>query len=211
MPSKRPAGGGAPTMSTWRCSPTASAPSGAGDHHRRRLPLLRHPEAQVRPGRHPGHIQYTRNMVTGASTADIALILVDARNGVLEQTKRHSFLASLLQVSPPRAVCQQDGPGRLERGALRRGGRGVPPVRHPARHPRPRFVPVSALVGDNIVDYSNMPWYNGPSVLHLLEDIHVGSDRNMIDCRFPVQYVIRPHTHGAPGLPRLCRGRSPGA
>lgn len=143
----------------------------------------------------PGHIQYTRNMVTGASTADIALVLVDARKGILEQTRRHSFIASLLQV-PHLVVCvnkmdlvdyDQDRyeelvdefrqfAARLDIGDL-------------------RFVPVSALLGDNIVDESdNMKWYRGPSVLHLLEEIHIGSDRNMIDCRFPVQYVVRPHT-----------------
>lgn len=143
----------------------------------------------------PGHIQYTRNMVTGASTADIALVLVDARKGILEQTRRHSFIASLLQV-PHLVVCvnkmdlvdydqarydelveeYRTFAARLDVGDL-------------------RFVPVSALKGDNIVEESDkMPWYRGPSVLHLLEEIHIGSDRNMIDCRFPVQYVIRPHT-----------------
>jgi bifunctional enzyme CysN/CysC len=143
----------------------------------------------------PGHIQYTRNMVTGASTADIALVLVDARAGILEQTRRHSFLASLLQV-PHLVLCVNkmdlvdyseerydeiveefsDFATRLDVHDL-------------------RFVPVSALVGDNVVDESDKtPWYTGPSVLHLLEEIYVASDRNMIDVRFPVQYVIRPHT-----------------
>jgi bifunctional enzyme CysN/CysC len=143
----------------------------------------------------PGHIQYTRNMVTGASTADIALVLIDARKGILEQSRRHAFIASLLQV-PHLVLCVnkmdlvdysqdrydeiveefRDFAARLDITDL-------------------RFVPVSALNGDNIVDESpNMTWYRGPSVLHLLEEIHVGSDRNMIDCRFPVQYVIRPHT-----------------
>ncbi len=143
----------------------------------------------------PGHIQYTRNMVTGASTADIALVLIDARKGILEQTRRHAFIASLLQV-PHLVLCVnkmdlvdysedrydelvtefRDFAARLDITDL-------------------RFVPVSALKGDNIVDDSqNMPWYRGPSVLRLLEEIHIGSDRNMIDCRFPVQYVLRPHT-----------------
>jgi bifunctional enzyme CysN/CysC len=143
----------------------------------------------------PGHIQYTRNMVTGASTADIALILVDARAGVLEQTRRHSFLASLLRV-PHLVLCVNkmdlvdyseerydeivedftDFATRLDIHDL-------------------RFIPVSALKGDNVVEESeNTPWYTGPSVLHLLEEIYVASDRNMIDVRFPVQYVIRPHT-----------------
>jgi bifunctional enzyme CysN/CysC len=143
----------------------------------------------------PGHIQYTRNMVTGASTADIALILVDARHGVLEQTRRHAFLASLLQV-PHLVLCvnKMDLVGWSEE----RYDEIVADFRQFASrlaiHDL-RFVPVSALLGDNVVDESpNMPWYNGPSVLHLLEDIHVASDRNLIDCRFPVQYVIRPHT-----------------
>ncbi len=143
----------------------------------------------------PGHIQYTRNMVTGASTADIALVLIDARKGVLEQTKRHSIITSLLRV-PHLVVCvnkmdlvgydqevyekivadYQEFAARLDIHDL-------------------RFVPVSALKGDNIVEESDkMPWYRGQSVLHLLEDIYVASDRNLIDCRFPVQYVIRPHT-----------------
>jgi bifunctional enzyme CysN/CysC len=143
----------------------------------------------------PGHIQYTRNMVTGASTADIALILVDARHGVLEQTRRHSFLASLLQV-PHLVLCVNKMD--LVDWSEERYDEIVDDFRQFASrlaiHDL-RFVPVSALMGDNVVDESsNMPWYNGPSVLHLLEDIHIGSDRNMIDCRFPVQYVIRPHT-----------------
>ncbi|HEX2154026.1 MAG TPA: GTP-binding protein [Acidimicrobiia bacterium] len=143
----------------------------------------------------PGHIQYTRNMVTGASTADIALILVDARHGVLEQTRRHSFLASLLQV-PHLVLCVNKMD--LVDWSEDRYDEIVADFRQFASrlaiHDL-RFVPVSALLGDNVVDESaNMPWYSGPSVLHLLEDIHVGSDRNLIDCRFPVQYVIRPHT-----------------
>ena len=143
----------------------------------------------------PGHIQYTRNMVTGASTADIALILVDARHGVIEQTRRHSFLASLLQV-PHLVLCVNKmdlvgwDQGRYDEIVDDFRGFASRLDIHDLR-----FVPVSALEGDNVVDESDrMPWYNGPSVLHLLEDIHIGSDRNLIDCRFPVQYVIRPHT-----------------
>ncbi|CAN5861056.1 hypothetical protein BH23ACT5_BH23ACT5_01710 [soil metagenome] len=142
----------------------------------------------------PGHIQYTRNMVTGASTADIALILVDARHGVLEQTRRHSFLASLLGV-PHLVLCVNKmdlvgwDEGRYDEIVADFRAFASRLEIHDLR-----FVPVSALEGDNIVDESpRMPWYTGPSVLHLLEDIHIGSDRNLIDCRFPVQYVIRPH------------------
>ncbi len=143
----------------------------------------------------PGHIQYTRNMVTGASNADIALILVDARHGVIEQTRRHAFLASLLQV-PHLVLCVNKMD--LVDWSEERYEEIVADFRHFASrlsiHDL-RFVPVSALLGDNVVDESDrMPWYSGPSVLHLLEEIHIGSDRNMIDCRFPVQYVIRPHT-----------------
>ncbi len=143
----------------------------------------------------PGHIQYTRNMVTGASTADIALVLVDARKGILEQTRRHAFIASLLQV-PHLVVCinKMD----LVDYDQARYEELVTEFREFAARldiADLRFAPVSALKGDNIVDESDrMPWYRGPSVLHLLEEIHIGSDRNMIDCRFPVQYVIRPHT-----------------
>ncbi len=143
----------------------------------------------------PGHVQYTRNMVTGASTADIALVLIDARKGILEQTRRHSFIASLLQV-PHLVLCVNKMD--LVDYSEERYDELVEEFRQFAARldiTDLRFVPVSALKGDNIVDESdNMPWYKGPSVLHLLEEIHVGSDRNMIDCRFPVQYVIRPHT-----------------
>ncbi|MCP4303636.1 MAG: sulfate adenylyltransferase [Actinomycetia bacterium] len=142
----------------------------------------------------PGHIQYTRNMVTGASTADIALVLVDARLGILEQTRRHSFLASLLGV-PHLVVCVNKMD--LVDYSQERYDEIVDEFREFATrldvHDL-RFVPISALKGDNVVKESDkMDWYNGRSVLHMLEDIYVGSDRNMIDCRLPVQYVVRPH------------------
>ncbi len=145
----------------------------------------------------PGHIQYTRNMVTGSSTANIALILVDARNGVVEQTKRHSFLASLLGV-PHLVLCVNKMD--LVDWSEDRYNEVVEEFREFATkldiHDL-RFVPVSALLGDNIVNYSeNMEWYRGPTVIQLLEEIHVASDFNMIDVRFPVQYVIRPHRNG---------------
>ena len=143
----------------------------------------------------PGHIQYTRNMVTGASTANIALILVDARTGVIEQTRRHSFIASLLQV-PHLVLCVNKMD--LVDWDKDRYDEIVDDFRRFAARLQIhdlRFVPISALMGDNVVDESaNMPWYTGPSVLHLLEEIHIGSDRNLIDVRLPVQYVIRPHT-----------------
>jgi bifunctional enzyme CysN/CysC len=142
----------------------------------------------------PGHIQYTRNMVTGASTADLAIVLVDARNGLTEQSRRHAFLATLLRVPHMvlavnkmdlvdydvevfERICAEFSAfaARLQVGDL-------------------TFVPISALHGDNVVARSaNMPWYDGPSLLHHLERVHIASDRNLIDVRFPVQYVIRPH------------------
>jgi bifunctional enzyme CysN/CysC len=147
----------------------------------------------------PGHVQYTRNMVTGASTASLALVLVDARNGILEQSRRHAFLASLLRV-PHLVVCVnkmdlvdydeavftkikdefRSFATKLEIGDL-------------------SFIPISALKGDNVVHRSdNMPWYDGTSLLHHLEDVHIASDRNLIDVRFPVQYVIRPQSASYP-------------
>lgn len=143
----------------------------------------------------PGHIQYTRNMVTGASTANLAIILIDARKGLLEQTFRHSFIASLLKI-PHIVVCvnkmdlveyskdvydkicadYKDFASKLD----------VKDV---------NFVPISALRGDNVVDRSeNMKWYDGPTLLYILENVHIASDYNHIDCRFPIQTVIRPHS-----------------
>ncbi|MBF6174071.1 adenylyl-sulfate kinase [Nocardia blacklockiae] len=150
----------------------------------------------------PGHVQYTRNMVTGASTADLALILVDARKGVVEQTRRHAFLASLLGV-PHLVVCVNkmdlvdwsaerfdeirtefaDFAAKLTVGDL-------------------SFVPVSALHGDNVVTASpHTPWHAGPPLLRHLEEVHIASDRNLIDARLPVQYVIRPGAENAAPAP----------
>src|SRR5438067_2968183 len=141
----------------------------------------------------PGHIQYTRNMVTGASTANLALILVDARNGLVEQSRRHAFLASLLRV-PHLVLCvnKMDLVDYDEKVFER--------IKSEFRQFATKldivdlsFIPVSALHGDNIVHRSpNMPWYDGSSLLHHLEEVHIASDRNLIDARFPVQYVIRP-------------------
>jgi sulfate adenylyltransferase subunit 1 len=141
----------------------------------------------------PGHIQYTRNMVTGASTANLAIILVDARKGIQEQTHRHSFIASLLQI-PHIVVCinkmdlvdwDQETYERIR--AEYKGFASKLAVKDV------HFIPISALMGDNVVARSEkMGWYDGPTLLYLLESIHIGSDENHIDCRFPVQYVIRP-------------------
>ncbi|CAN5531037.1 GTP-binding protein [soil metagenome] len=141
----------------------------------------------------PGHIQYTRNMVTGASTANVALILVDARKGVLEQTIRHSFIASLLQI-PHLIICinKMDLVDYDEKAF----NKVVDEYRHLSSKldiKDVHFLPISALKGDNVVDKStNTPWYQGPTLMYLLENIHISSDENHIDCRFPVQYVIRP-------------------
>lgn len=141
----------------------------------------------------PGHIQYTRNMVTGASTANAALILIDARNGVIEQTKRHSFIASLLNI-PHLIVCVNKMDlvkfsearfneilGQFEEFSSKLLIKDV------------RFIPISALLGDNVVNpSSNMSWYQGGTLLHVLDTLHISSDINKIDSRFAVQTVIRP-------------------
>ena len=143
----------------------------------------------------PGHIQYTRNMVTGASTANLAIILVDARNGVIEQTCRHSFIASLLQIEHVVvAVNKMDLVGWSEE----RFEQIVADYKDFAsrlRIPQITFIPISALHGDNVVNPSvNTPWYQGPSLLYHLETVYIGPDANHIDSRFPVQGVIRPHS-----------------
>jgi len=145
----------------------------------------------------PGHIQYTRNMVTGASTANAALILIDARNGVIEQTKRHAFIASLLQI-PHIIVCinkmdlveykeevYEDIIDQFEEFSSKLYVKDI------------RFLPISALNGDNVVNRSeHMDWYQGAPLLHTLEHMHISSDLNKIDARFPVQTVLRPQREG---------------
>ncbi|HVR32065.1 MAG TPA: GTP-binding protein [Acidimicrobiia bacterium] len=142
----------------------------------------------------PGHIQYTRNMVTGASTADVVMLLVDARNGIIEQTKRHAFIASLLRV-PHLVLCvNKMDLVDFDESVYDAITSEFREFATKLQVTDLRFVPISALDGDNVVEPSTrMPWYRGPSVLGLLEEIHVASDRNLVDCRFPVQYVIRPH------------------
>jgi bifunctional enzyme CysN/CysC len=147
----------------------------------------------------PGHEQYTRNMVTGASTADLAIVLIDARKGVVDQSKRHAFISSLLAI-PHVVVCVNkmdlvDYKQRVfdeivedfDRFAARLEISDV------------TFIPISALLGDNVVERSEaMPWYQGPPLLYHLEHVHIASDRNLIDVRFPVQWVIRPQSASAP-------------
>ena len=143
----------------------------------------------------PGHIQYTRNMVTGASTANVALILVDARLGVLEQTRRHAYIASLLQI--PHVIFCVNKMDLMEYSEERFESikADLETVASKLAVKDIRFVPISALNGDNVVDRSkNMNWYEGPTLMFLLENIHIASDVNHQDFRYPVQYVIRPQT-----------------
>ena len=141
----------------------------------------------------PGHIQYTRNMVTGASTANLAIILIDARNGVLEQTIRHSYIASLLRI-PHLVICinkmdLMDYSQEVYQKILN----DYTLIAEKLKLTDLQFIPISALKGDNVVNPSeNMPWYSGPNLLAYLENIDITSDRNLIDPRFAVQYVIRP-------------------
>ena len=147
----------------------------------------------------PGHIQYTRNMVTGASTANLAILLIDVRHGVIEQTKRHAFIASLLQI-PHVAVCvnkmdlvdfNEESFNAIKKEFEKFSSKLEIKDVH--------FIPISALKGDNVVDRSkNMTWYEGSTLMHLLENVHIGSDENHIDCRFPIQYVIRPQSKEFP-------------
>ena len=147
----------------------------------------------------PGHIQYTRNMVTGASTANLALLLVDARHGVVEQTKRHAFIASLLQI-PHIAVCiNKMDLVDYSKDAFDKIKAEFKSFSSKLEIKDVHFIPISALNGDNVVDRSNnMQWYEGSTLMHVLENIHIGSDHNHVDCRFPVQYVIRPQTKEYP-------------
>ncbi len=149
----------------------------------------------------PGHIQYTRNMVTGASTADLAIILVDARNGLTEQSRRHAFLTTLLRVPHlVLAVNKMDLVG-YDQSVFEEICAEFSKFATKLEVQDLTFIPISALNGDNVVDRSaNMPWYDGPSLLHHLEHLHIASDRNLIDVRFPVQYVIRPHASSDPEL-----------
>ncbi|MGI5145691.1 sulfate adenylyltransferase subunit CysN [Plantactinospora sp. CA-294935] len=143
----------------------------------------------------PGHIQYTRNMVTGASTADLALILVDARKGLVEQSRRHAFLCSLLRV-PHLVLCvNKMDLVDWSQEVFERIADEFTAFAAKLDVPDLTVVPISALHGDNIVSRSeHTPWYEGPSLLHHLEHVHIASDRNLVDVRFPVQYVIRPQS-----------------
>jgi len=147
----------------------------------------------------PGHIQYTRNMVTGASTADLALILVDARKGLVEQSRRHAFLCSLLRV-PHLVLCvNKMDLVDYSQEVFDRIHEEFTGFATKLDAPDLTVIPISALHGDNVVTRSDkMPWYEGSSLLHHLENVHIASDRNLVDARFPVQYVIRPQSSTHP-------------
>ena len=141
----------------------------------------------------PGHVQYTRNMVTGASTANLAIILVDARNGIVEQTKRHSFIASLLGIPHIIYCINKMDLVNYEEEVFEKTKKELVGFSSKLTTKDIRFIPISALNGDNVVNRSkNMDWYEGSTLLHTLENIHIASDHNLIDCRFPVQHVVRP-------------------
>jgi bifunctional enzyme CysN/CysC len=149
----------------------------------------------------PGHIQYTRNMVTGASTADLAIVLVDARNGLTEQSRRHAFLTTLLRVPHLVLAVNKMDLVDYDSGVFERIAEEFSSFATKLEIGDLTFIPISALHGDNVVQRSaSMPWYDGPSLLHHLEHVHIASDRNLIDVRFPVQYVIRPHQATDPAL-----------
>src|SRR6266536_5340690 len=143
----------------------------------------------------PGHQQYTRNMVTGASTADLALLLVDARKGLLEQSRRHAFLCSLLRV-PHLVLCvNKMDLVDYSQEVFEKIADEFSCFAMKLEAPDLTVVPISALHGDNIVSRSaNMPWYEGPSLLHHLEHVHIASDRNLVDVRVPAQHLFRPQS-----------------
>lgn len=145
----------------------------------------------------PGHVQYTRNMVTGASTANLAIILIDARKGMLEQTHRHSFIASLLGISHVIVCVNKMDLVDYNEDVFNNIVSDYENFSSKLNVKDIRFIPISALIGDNVINKSeNMPWYKGGTLIHELETVHISSDLNHVDCRFPIQTVIRPHREG---------------
>ncbi|HLP05478.1 MAG TPA: GTP-binding protein [Paludibacter sp.] len=141
----------------------------------------------------PGHIEYTRNMVTGASTADVAIILIDARNGIIEQSKRHSYIASLLQIPNVVVAINKMDLVDYSEEVFNNIKNEYEEISKILKLKNVVFIPMSALKGDNVVEASgNMPWYKGRTLLHLLETLPVRKDENNLPARFPVQFVIRP-------------------
>lgn len=142
----------------------------------------------------PGHEQYTRNMITGGSTAQLAIILVDARNGVITQTRRHSFLVSLLGIKHVVLAVNKMDLMDFSKDVFDKIVSDYMDFIRPLGIPDIQCIPLSALDGDNVVEQSDRtPWYHGPSLLNFLENVHVGNDQNFSDFRFPVQYVLRPN------------------
>ncbi len=142
----------------------------------------------------PGHEQYTRNMATGASTCDLAVILIDARHGVVTQTRRHSFIVSLLGIRHVLVAVNKMDLVDYDRGVFEQIRRDYQEFAARLDLPDLHFIPISALKGDNVVEAGDrMPWYDGPTLMHFLETVYIGSDRNLQDFRFPVQWVNRPH------------------
>ncbi|MCK5469063.1 MAG: sulfate adenylyltransferase, partial [Cyclobacteriaceae bacterium] len=143
----------------------------------------------------PGHIQYTRNMVTGASTANLAIVLIDARHGVVEQTCRHAFIASLLQIKHLILCVNKMDLVDYNEDVYNKIKEDFDDFSSKLEIQDIHYMPISALKGDNVVDKSNnMPWYQGSTLLYTLENVHITSDFNFVDCRFPVQRVIRPQS-----------------
>ncbi len=143
----------------------------------------------------PGHIQYTRNMVTGASTADLAIVFIDARKGVIEQTRRHAFIAYLLRIPHLVVAVNKMDLVDWDQEVFETIRADFGEFATKLDIVDLTYIPISALIGDNVVDQSaNMPWYQGATLLYHLEEVHISADRNQVDTRFPVQYVIRPQT-----------------
>ncbi len=156
----------------------------------------------------PGHIQYTRNMVTGASTAELAIILIDARNGVLTQSKRHGFLATLLRIPHLMVAVNKMDLVDYDEAVYDQIVQEYTDFIQKLNVQDVTFIPVSALRGDNVVDKSeNTPWYDGPTLLHHLETVNVGASLNNVDFRYPVQYVIRPNQNFRGYAGQIASGR----
>jgi len=144
----------------------------------------------------PGHIQYTRNMVTGSSTANLAIIMVDARNGIIEQTCRHTLITSLIGIRHIIVCVNKMDLVDYKEEVFEKIRAEYEKFSSKLEVVDVQFIPIAALDGDNVVEKSKkMPWYQGSTLLYLLENIHVASDENLIDCRFPVQYIIRPQSN----------------
>ncbi|MCB0561457.1 MAG: GTP-binding protein, partial [Phaeodactylibacter sp.] len=156
----------------------------------------------------PGHIQYTRNMVTGASTAELAIILIDARKGVLTQSKRHGFLATLLRIPHLVVAINKMDLVDYAQDVYEQIVQDYTEFAHLLNVQDVTFIPVSALRGDNVVEKSEkMPWYDGPTLLHHLENVNVGASLNNVDFRYPVQYVLRPNQNFRGYAGQIASGR----